>query len=134
MSDFDFEINTIIESETKEDETYTSKIDIPQYQVKGDKPKIEDLVDVKKTEELMQEIEKSNISEEEKNFLMKAATRHYAFDYSNVAEYYPHACKEMQELMEKSALVIIDYKDAIKNGYAHISNEINEMSEEDYEK
>jgi len=37
----------------------------------------------------------------------------------------------MQELMEKSALVIIDYDDAIKNGYAELKADIDEMKDED---
>ena len=32
--------------------------------------------------------------------------------------------------MEQSALVIIDFNDAIKNGYAEISKEIEDMKEE----
>jgi hypothetical protein len=39
----------------------------------------------------------------------------------------------MQELMEKSALVIIDFNDAIKNGYVQLSNEIEELFEDDEE-
>lgn len=33
----------------------------------------------------------------------------------------------MQELMERSALVIIDYDDAIKNGYVQLSSSLEEI-------
>jgi len=39
----------------------------------------------------------------------------------------------MQSLMEQSALVIIDFEDAIKNGYARLSDEIATMYMEDTE-
>lgn len=37
----------------------------------------------------------------------------------------------MQELMEDSALVILDYDDAIAKGYARLKGEIDDMWEED---
>ena len=40
----------------------------------------------------------------------------------------------MQSLMEQSALVIIDFEDAIKNGYARLSDEIATMYMEDTER
>lgn len=46
--------------------------------------------------------------------------RHLKFNYRNVAEYYAGATQAMQDLMERSALVIIDYEDAIANGYAKL--------------
>ena len=35
----------------------------------------------------------------------------------------------MQQLMEKSALVIIDYNDAIMNGYTQLSEKIQKLME-----
>ena len=49
------------------------------------------------------------------------------FNYKNIAEYYAHASKEIQELMEKSALVIIDVDDAIANGYVKLSETIADL-------
>ena len=134
MSDFGFDLEfEEEENEKEEDKTYTNKIDIPHYQITGEKPLISELLKEDKSKELIEKINASNISDEEKDFLVKASTRHYAFDYSKIAEYYTHADKEMQELMEQSALVIIDYENAIKNGYTLLSKEIDKMSEEDYE-
>lgn len=107
---------------------YTDKTDIPQYKPTGEKPEISELIDESKTHELIAEIETSNVSREEREFLKKAAYRHLAFNYRKIAEYYTHADKEAQELMEKSALVIIDYNDAIKYGYAKLSKKIRELS------
>ena len=37
----------------------------------------------------------------------------------------------MQELMEKSALVIIDFNDAIKNGFVELTKQFEEIEEKD---
>ena len=78
----------------------------------------------------MQEIRNASISQEEKDFLICAAQRHLIFNYSKIADYYAHSDKEMQELMEKSALVIIDVDDAIANGYVKLSANIKKIMEE----
>ena len=109
---------------SEEDNKYTSKISIPQYLPKAECPNIYDLVGTKKYDELMTEIETSSVSEEQKDFLRRAATRHLEFNYSRIADYYAHQNKEMQELMEKSALVLIDFDDAIANGYVRFSKRI----------
>lgn len=131
MTDFGFELFDEEEAEDEEDNPYTAKINIPQYEIKGEEPSIEELCDTNKTDELLEEIENADITDEQKEFLRKAATRHYGFNYSKVAEYYAHQDKEMQELMEKSALVIIDYEDAIKNGYVELIKGIEENKDED---
>lgn len=132
MSDFGFDLEIEINDEDYDDEEnpYTTTINIPQYEIKGEEPEIDELVNVEKTNELIKEIKTSNVSDEQKEFLIKAAERHLAFNYSKIAEYYAHQDKEMQELMEKSALVIIDFDDAIKNGFAELSNDIEEMKDE----
>jgi hypothetical protein len=116
--------------DTEDDEKYTMAINIPQYEIMGDCPALSELFDDEKTNELIAEIEQANITDEQKAFLLKAATRHTAFNYGNIAEYYAHADEEMQNLMEKSALVIIDYKDAIRNGYASLNANILSMLDE----
>lgn len=106
---------------------YTQKINIPQYEITGEKPDILELVDDEKTNELIEEIKKSNVTKKEKDFLIQSAQRHLAFNYSKVAEYYAHANEEMQKLMEKSALVIIDFDNAIANGYVRMKSEIDKL-------
>ena len=109
------------------DTFYSRGTKIPQYEVKGDKPNISELYKNKKVVELLQHIEQSNVSDEEKKFLKIAAYRHYVFNYSRIADYYAQASAEMQELMEESALVIIDIEDAIANGYVRLSNKLEEI-------
>lgn len=57
-------------------------------------------------------------------FPIKAATRHHAFNYGKVAEYYADATPGMQGPMEDSAPVIIDVDDAIAKGYAKPAGDI----------
>ena len=106
---------------------YTQKTSIPHYEPSGKKPKISELINEEKAHELLNDILLSDIDPEERSFLIKATYRHFAFDYKKIAEYYVNASQEMQKLMEKSALVIIDYDDAIKNGYAKLSKRLQEM-------
>lgn len=119
------------DTEDEEDDTYTDKKDIPQYEIQGEQPELSELIDEAKTIELLGEIESSDLSFEEKDFLRKAAQRHLVFNYKKVAEYYAAASPEMQSLMEKSALVIIDYNDAIMNGYTTLSDKIQKLVEAD---
>lgn len=88
------------------------------------------MLDTEKAESLIDEIEKSGVTDQEKEFLKMAAYRHNVFNYRNIAEYYAHADVEMQRLMEKSALVIIDVDDAIANGYATLNADILDMMED----
>ena len=111
-------------NELANDTAYTAKIDTPIYTPKGEKPKINELFEVKKTQDLIEKIKKSKVTTKEKEFLLQAANRHLVFNYYLIAEYYSHANKEMQELMEDSALVIIDFKKAIENGYVELSKDL----------
>lgn len=119
------------EDEEEDENPYTEKTNIPQYDITGEVPDLTELVDEEKTNELLEEIQNSSLGYEEKQFLIKAAQRHLAFNYKKVAEYYAAASEEMQELMEKSALVIIDYNDAIMNGYTKLSDRIKKLLEAD---
>ena len=114
-----------------DDVTYTTKINIPQYEVQGEFVGIDDLYDNEKQKKLMEKIEKSKLSDKEKEFLRYASYRHVVYNYHNIAEFYAKASKECQELMEESALVIIDYEDAIKNGYTTLSAKIQEVFQND---
>jgi hypothetical protein len=119
----------------KEDESekkYSSKIDTPIYQPKNTKPHILELVNKEKTNRLIREINNSNVSNEEKTFLIDAAKRHNVFNYEKIAEYYANSSKEMQNLMEHSALVIIDFERAIQLGYVKLCDEIRTQYLEEY--
>lgn len=113
------------------DNPYTMKTNIPQYEITGECPTVYELRDTDKMNELLAEIEEADISDEDKAFLTLASYRHIVFNYKKIAEYYAHASAEVQRLMEKSALVIIDVDDAIKNGYVKLSEEIIDIQGED---
>ena len=116
------------------DKKYTGKIKIPQYEPKTIRPQLYELCDRGKYIELLRDINISNVSEPEKEFLRYAAARHLAFNYSKIADYYAHTSPEMQRLMEKSALVIIDFDDAIANGYVRLSESIKRIMDVSGEK
>ena len=115
------------------DDKYTKKTEVPQYEITGEKPTISELYDKSKTDFLIDEIKQANIPKDIKTFLIEAANRHTVFNYSKIAEFYAHANETVQSLMERSALVIIDFDDAIANGYAYLSNEIAELFSEETE-
>lgn len=112
------------------DNTYTRRLNVPQYTPIAVKPSIHALTNITKYSQLVHNIKESNVSEEEKAFLMMAAARHIVFNYSLIADYYAHADKEMQELMEQSALVILDFDDAIANGYVVLGESIAKLLKE----
>jgi hypothetical protein len=118
--------------EDEEEKIYSSKIQAPVYEPKNKKPFTLELYDKSKHDRLIKEINASNISEEEKKFLTYSATRHIVFNYEKIADYYANSSKEIQSLMERSALVIIDFEKAIENGYVRLSDEIRTQYMEDY--
>jgi hypothetical protein len=109
------------------EEPYTRKIETPKYEPSNQKPSIESLCNRDKVKKLVDDIKASGLTEDEKNFLLIAAERHTVFDYRKIADYYAHANAEMQNLMEMSALVIVDFDKAIENGFVKLSEELNKM-------
>ena len=90
------------------------------------------MVDSQKTKRIINEINASNVSEDEKLFLIEAAKRHSVFNYQNIADYYAHATPEMQQLMERQALVIIDFEKAYQYGYIKLAHEVANQYFENY--
>ena len=129
MSQFGFSVGEDELGEEMQDDKYTLKVKIPQYEITGECPEISDMLDSSKADELIQEVEATDIPEEIREFLIQAARRHNVFNYRNIAEYYAHAEPEVQKLFEKSALVIIDVNDAIANGYVQLATDIIDIME-----
>ena len=122
-----------LDSSAQGDESkYTTKIEAPVYEPKNMKPHIMELYDKSKTIRLIKEIEASNLPFEEKMFLLEAAKRHTVFNYEKIADYYAHSSPEMQKLMERSALVIIDFEKAIQLGYVRLCDDIRKQYLEEY--
>ena len=116
----------------KDEQKYSSKIEAPLYEPKNLKPHILELCDKSKTHRIINEIEQSSLSNDEKFFLIDAARRHNVFNYEKIADYYAHSSKEMQTLMERSGLVIIDFDKAIEYGYVKLCEEIKKQYLEEY--
>lgn len=106
---------------------YTRDIHLPIYEPKGEKPNVDELANAVKTEQLVSEINDSEIPDDVKAFLRSAAERHTVFDFRKIAEFYAHADMETQELMEKSGLVIIDYKKAIEYGFVKLTKKMSKL-------
>lgn len=121
--DFDWDDETGWGSENN----YTRKIEAPIYEIKWNIPEIKDLTITSKYDELMEEINKSNVPENIKEFMKASATRHIEFNYAKIAEFYSEADKETQELMEKSALVVIDFEKSIEYGFTKLTDEMKNL-------
>lgn len=101
---------------------YTRKISVPTYEIKGDNPSLGELYNTERADALKAEINALNCDDDIKEFLLSAATRLYEFRYDKIAEFYAHQNKDVQEVMQKLALVIIDFKNAVSNGYVELNN------------
>lgn len=102
-----------------DDTQYTTKIETPIYEPIGIDINLKDCCNTEKAQSYIDEILKLNIKDKElKEFLINSATRLYEFNFKNIAEYYSNLKdKEIKDMFEKLALVIIDYNKAIENGY-----------------
>ena len=124
MEDLDLFGNPVYDVNTSD--KYTSKVDTPIYEPKSRCPHILELVDSEKVKRMIMKINNSNVSDMEKKFLIEAAHRHSVFNYSKIADYYAYASKEMQELMEESALVIIDFDKSIELGFTKLQEKLHQ--------
>ena len=116
-----------------EENSYTQKVDIPTYEPSETKPDIKDLFDDSKAFDLIAKIKAAKLPQAEKDFLMLTAGRHVVLNFQLIADYYAHSDKQVQELMEASALVIVDIDDAIANGWVNLSKKLDEIYDEDNE-
>jgi hypothetical protein len=123
----------LTEEEVAEEKSkYTRKIYTPIYEPTGKKPLLDDLYDTTKRDELVDEIEADDeLSSAMKEFLLSAAERHVSFDFAKIAEFYSHLPIKYKSHFENSALVIIDYDKAVRNGFIAFDKEVQE-SREDY--
>lgn len=115
----------------EEDKKYSLKVKTPVYTPSGRNVSIYECYDPLKYKRLIRHVENSNISDVEKEFLKMAATRHIVFNYERIADYYANASKEMQELMEQSALVIIDFDKAIEQGFVQLNEKMRKLYEQE---
>jgi len=116
-----------------DDETYTRKIEAPIYEPRGDQPLLTEVFDRYKYDQLINEIDSIEMDDDIKTFLKLGATRHIVFNFEKIADYYANSPKEIQELMEKQAMVLIDFNKAIENGFVRMSKDITNIFIDDYE-
>lgn len=108
---------------------YTRKADPIHYEpTMEEPPPASSLVDRSKTNSLVAAIvDTPELPPEVRDFLIAGAQRHLVFNYAQIAEFYAHATAEVQALMEASALVIVDFQDAIQHGYVRFSERLAEL-------
>jgi hypothetical protein len=112
-----------------DDDAYTKKITAPIYEAKGENPPITDLLDRSKADELIAEIKAAGLPPDKTKFLIDAAERHVVFNFREIAEWYCHADTQVQDLMEKSGLVIIDFNKAIEYGFVHLTERLGAIAD-----
>lgn len=115
----------------EEEKKYSFRVRTPIYEPSGRRVSVYECYDPQKYKRLVRRIDNSNISDEDKEFLRMAATRHIVFNYERIADYYANANKEMQELMEQSALVIIDFDKAIEQGFVQLNDKMRKLYEQE---
>lgn len=112
---------------------YTGRIIAPVYEITGDCPKTEELVDRTRAESLLEEIDRTpGLPDAVRDFLRIAAMRHYVLHFDRIAEFYAHAVPPVQRLMENSCLVIIDYDRAIELGYVQMARALADEYDREY--
>jgi hypothetical protein len=126
------QIKDSLASEVK-DETYSGKIVVPVYEPKGERPAITEMIDREKTKQLIAEIDAAKLPKQVAEFMRFAAERHTVFNFRQIAEFYCHADAKVQSLMEKSALVIIDFNKAIENGFVHLTERLGALADQEEE-
>lgn len=126
--EFDFDFLDVKESQEEKDFEFDNTV--PQYAPKGLKVGVGDCLDDGRLVALIDEINNADLDDDEKRLLVAGAYRLCRFNYKNLAEYYVKASPVMQSLMEKMALVIIDYDSAIANGFTTLTKDLMEMVDE----
>jgi hypothetical protein len=118
------------DGETSEN-PYTDKVEVPPYAKIGEKPDLSQCFDEAYCLKLLKAIDASELPENEKHFLRAAAYRHVVFNFQEIANYYAHSEANVQQLMEDSALVIVDLDAAIKNGWTALGTSLDNLFAKD---
>jgi hypothetical protein len=115
------------------DENYSRKVIAPIYEVSGPCPNVSDLVNQEKAASLRGAIAAADLPDDIREFLNIAADRHIVFDFGRIANFYAHADLKIQNLMEDSALIIIDFDKAIEGGFVSLTDELGKLYTQDTE-
>lgn len=117
--------------ENDEENIYTQKVNAPIYEPSDVKPDLTELFNDEKAFDLIAKIKAAKLPQAEKDFLMLTAGRHVVLNFQLIADYYAHSDKVVQELMEDSALVIVDFDNAISNGWVNLSKKLDDVYDAD---
>lgn len=113
--------------------TYTKSVVAPTYEPKAEvAPDTGELFDSTVTQNLVDAILAEDLPDDVQQFLILAANRHTKFRFDRIAEFYAHAAPAVQRLMEDSALVIVDFDSAIKNGFVRLTERVEGLFKQDY--
>ena len=83
---------------------------------------------------MVAEIEAADfLTDEERKFLIIAAQRHTVLNFRPIADYYAHSDEQVQNLMENSALVIIDFDKAVDLGFVNLTHKIAAQVKDEYD-
>lgn len=115
------------EPEEEREKQYTTKVEVPVYQPRGERPALSELVDSSKYEELRKAVMEGKLPDDVAAFMLVAASRFHKFDYQKIAEWYAHADKPTQEIAEKLALVIVDFDKAVEHGFVKLCLDLGEQ-------
>jgi len=118
-------------SEEEPGDRYTRRIQGPVYEPTGERPETNALYDTSKSEAMKTSIMAADVPDDVRKFLLSAAERHTVFNFAEIAEFYAHAEAPVQDLMERSALVIIDFDKAIEHGYVQVTSTMGILADED---
>jgi hypothetical protein len=102
-------------------------IQLPFYEPSKNKPEIKSLAEIKKTEELIDLINKCEIPEELKTILRHRASFFVDFNFSNIADFYCHSDESIKNIFKKLGLVILAPEDALKEGFIELTENLMEI-------
>lgn len=116
-----------------EETPYSTKVQAPIYVPSENEPSLTDTYDDTTYKKFIKQIDETDIDNDMKEYLKICATRHIQFNYEKIADLYAHQNKEIQELMETLALVIIDFDKAIELGYIKLGDDLMEQYKDAYD-
>ena len=115
----------VMAEDEENDNNYSRKIEAPDYEPTGRKVQVSELYDESKTQRLIAEINAMKVNAEIKKMLVAGAQRFTRFDFRNVAEWYSQQEDEsVKAMMRKMAMVIVDFDEAVENGFVRLCEEL----------
>ena len=102
-------------------------IELPFYTANEIKPNIFELADTDKMDELVHNIDMLHVDEPLKKILKARASFFVDFNFQKIADFYHHSNPGERKIFEQLGLVIMAPKEALRNGFIDISENIMEL-------